>query len=94
MQCLARADSARREGILFLITANEKFPLTRYNTTYYTYPMPKKKTASATAPVSVILPVPLQEMLCARAAREDLTFSQIVRRALRKEFGVKEGAVR
>lgn len=54
--------------------------------------MPKKKAANRNSPVSVILPVPLQEMLCARALREDLTFSQIVRRAIRKELGVKEAA--
>lgn len=37
--------------------------------------------------MSVILPIPLQQAVCRRAASEDLTFSQIVRRALRKEMG-------
>lgn len=46
-------------------------------------------------PVSILMPLPLQQALVDKALREDLTFSQLVRRAIRKEFGLghtKEGA--
>jgi hypothetical protein len=35
------------------------------------------------------MPLPLQQALVQKAIREDLTFSQLVRRAIRKEFGLK-----
>jgi hypothetical protein len=40
-------------------------------------------------PVSILMPVPLQQALIEKAKQEDLTFSQVVRRALTKEFGRK-----
>ena len=51
--------------------------------------MRTKKVRSNT-PVSILMPAPLQQALIERAEREDLTFSQIVRRAVRKEFGLTE----
>lgn len=50
-------------------------------------PAPRKRTFKNDVPCSVLLPEPLQRVLADKAHREDLTFSQIVRRALRKEVG-------
>lgn len=48
----------------------------------------RAKKAKARVPVSILMPLPLQEAVIEKALREDLTFSQLVRRALRKEFGL------
>jgi post-segregation antitoxin (ccd killing protein) len=48
--------------------------------------MSRKKTARDDIPVSFRLPADLQKILIEKARREDLNFSQLVRRALRREF--------
>jgi hypothetical protein len=53
----------------------------------------KAKKARARVPVSVLMPLPLQQALVDKALREDLTFSQLVRRAIRKEFGLSQHEV-
>lgn len=50
-----------------------------------------KRTFDSRVPVSVLMPIELQKVVAARAQREDLTFSQIVRRAVRKELGIRDG---
>jgi post-segregation antitoxin (ccd killing protein) len=53
--------------------------------------MPSIKLPKADTPVTVRIPVRVQEILVEKARREDLNFSQLVRRALRREL-VKAGA--
>lgn len=48
--------------------------------------MKLKKVLSDNVPVSVLVPAALQRILLEKARREDLSFSQIVRRAIRKEM--------
>ncbi len=55
---------------------------------------PRKKVFRDNTPCSVLLPAPLQRVLAEKARREDMTFSQIVRRALRKEVGHHNGAAK
>ena len=40
------------------------------------------------------MPTELRKRAKAKAQREDITFSQLVRRAIRRELGVREGAAR
>lgn len=47
--------------------------------------MSRKKSPSEDVPVSFRLPVNVQAALMEKARKEDLNFSQIVRRALRRE---------
>lgn len=47
--------------------------------------MSRRKAARQDIPISFRLPVEVQTRLVQKAAREDLNFSQIVRRALRRE---------
>jgi len=47
--------------------------------------MSKKKEPRDDVPVSFRLPVEIQNLLMRKAQAEDLNFSQIVRRALRRE---------
>ena len=47
--------------------------------------MSKKKAARDDVPVSFRLPADLQQLLLERARQQDLNFSQLVRRALRRE---------
>ena len=47
--------------------------------------MSKKKEPRDDVPVSFRLPIEIQDLLVKKAKSEDLNFSQIVRRALRRE---------
>jgi hypothetical protein len=51
--------------------------------------MKHKTRFSDTVPVSILIPKPLQEMVFKRAQIEDLSFSQLVRRAIRKELAAE-----
>lgn len=48
--------------------------------------MSKKKTPKEDVPVSFRLPVDVQRVLLDKARQQDLNFSQLVRRALRREL--------
>ena len=48
--------------------------------------MSRKKNINDDVPVSFRLPVEVQELLIEKAHAEDLNFSQLVRRALRREL--------
>ena len=59
--------------------------------------MSRKKTANDDVPVSFRLPAEVQQRLLEKAKQQDLNFSQLVRRALRREVAeagipVKEAA--
>jgi len=53
--------------------------------------MSKKRSVNSDVPVSFRLPVTVQEKLVEKARLEDLNFSQLVRRALRRE--VREAGI-
>jgi hypothetical protein len=48
----------------------------------------RKRKLSNETPVSFRLPAILQKLLLEKAQSEDLTFSQIIRRAVRHELGL------
>jgi len=48
--------------------------------------MSKRKDAREEVPISFRLPIDVQTVLVAKARKEDLNFSQLVRRALRREL--------
>jgi hypothetical protein len=50
----------------------------------------RKKNFKQDVPTSVILPIPLQRAIVARAVAEERSFSAIVRRALKKELGLPD----
>jgi hypothetical protein len=50
----------------------------------------RKKIFKDDVPTSVILPIPLQRAIVARAVAEERSFSAIVRRALKKELGLSD----
>ncbi len=51
--------------------------------------MPGIKTPKSDVPVTVRLPLRVQQILLNKARREDLNFSQLVRRALRREMAAQ-----
>ena len=52
--------------------------------------MRQKKRFSSEVPTSVLLPGPLQRAIAERARLEERSFSAVIRRALIKEFGLKD----
>jgi hypothetical protein len=50
--------------------------------------MNRKKKFRDDVPASVLIPAPLQRAIAARAVKEERSFSAVVRRAIKKDFGI------
>jgi hypothetical protein len=54
--------------------------------------MPRTNLPKGSVPVTFRLPRDIQQLLLEKARREDLSFSELIRRALRREIGTARPA--
>ena len=74
------------ERVIVNMTGQEKFRVDKvYDTIIHMF-MPRTKLPKGSVSVTFRLPRPLQKILAGQARREGLSFSDLVRRALRREI--------
>jgi hypothetical protein len=54
--------------------------------------MPRTKLPKGSVPVTFRLPRDIQQLLLDKARREDMSFAELIRRALRREIGTARPA--